>query len=197
MASALIQERETVSGNQFRMNRINEDAAQTFLAGTPLQVNNATGALKAWDGVTIASGIAGIAKEFGANLTTAGVPLGTTQPAAGPAATGPGGGITFGSVQNEPAAFNLSRPYFNDGKTGAVLAIPDNVFYAQVGPTQTTVQTDVGKQYGLTKDTDGHWFVDKTKTGASAVLVIIALDNWDTVRGVLFSFLPTIAQILS
>jgi hypothetical protein len=182
------------------MSRQNEDAAQTFLAGTPLQMNNATGALKAWDGVTIATGIAGIAKEFGANLTTAGVPLGTTQPAAGPAATGPGGGVVFGpagGVQNEPAAVNLSRPYFNDGKTGVVEAITDNVFYGQVGPAQTVVQTDLGKQYGLTKDTDGHWYIDKTKTGASAVLVVIGFDNWDTARGLLFTFLPGIAGLLS
>lgn len=197
MASALIQDRGSVSGNQPRMERINEDAAQVFLAGTPLQINNADGALKAWDGVTIASGIAGISKEFGANLTTAGVPLGTTQPAAGPAATGPGGGITFGSVQNEPAGINLTRPYFNDGKTGIALAITDNTFYAQVGPTQVTAQTDIGKQYGLTKDTDGHWFVDKTKTGAAAVLVVVALDNWDTSRGVVFTFLSGIAGLLS
>jgi hypothetical protein len=197
MASALIQERETVSGNQMRMTRLNEDAGQTFLGGTPLQINNATGALKAWDGVTVSAGIAGISKEFGANLTTAGVPLGTTQPAAGPAATGPGGGITFGSVQNEPAGINLSRPYFNDGKTGAVLAIPDTVFYGQVGPLQTPVATDIGKQYGMTKDVDGHWFVDRTKTGAAAVVVIVGFDQWDTARGVLFTFLPGVAQILA
>lgn len=197
MASALIQERETVSGNQFRMTRQNEDAGQTFLAGTPLQLNNATGALKAWDGVTVSAGIAGIGKEFGANLTTAGVPLGTTQPPAGPAAIGPGGGITFGSVQNEPAGINLSRPYFNDGKTGAVLAITDNVFYGQVGPAQVVATTDIGKQYGLTKDTDGHWFIDKTKTGASAVLVVTGFDAWDTARGLLFTFLPGVGQILS
>ena len=195
MASALIQERGTVSGNQNRMSRINEDAAQTFLAGTPLMMNNATGALKAWDGVTITAGIAGIGKEFGANLTTAGVPLGTSQaPSNAPMV---GGGITFGSVQNESAASNLSRPYFNDGKTGIVLAIPDNVFYGQVGPAQTTAQTDIGKQYGMTKDADNHWYVDKTKTGVSAVCVITALDNWDTTRGVLFTFLPGVSQLLS
>ena len=193
MASALIQERGTVSGNQNRMDRINEDAAQTFLAGTPLQLNNATGALKAWDGVTVAAGIAGIGKEFAANLATAGVPLNTTQAPSG--APQVGGGITFGSVPNEPAAVNLSRPYFNDGKTGVVLAIADNVFYGQVGPAQVTATTDIGKQYGMTKDVDGHWYVDKTKTGANAVVVIVGLDYWDTTRGVLFTFLPSAAQI--
>jgi len=105
MASALIQERGTVSGNQNRITRLNEDAAQTFLAGTPLMLNTATGGLKVWDGATITAGIAGISKEFGANLTTVGVPLGTTQPASN--APQVGGGITFGSVPNESAAQNL------------------------------------------------------------------------------------------
>ena len=193
MASALIQERGTVSGNQWRMQRLNEDAGQTFLAGTPLMINLATGGLKAWDGVTITNGIAGIGKEFGANLTTVGVPLGTQQaPSNSPTV---GGGITFGSVPNEALAVNLSRPYFNDGKTGCVLAIPDSIFYAQVGPAQITAATDIGKQYGLTKDVDGHWYVDKNKIGNSACVVITGLDNWDTARGVLFTFLPGVAQI--
>lgn len=193
MASALIQERGTVSGNQNRAQRINEDAAQTFLAGTPLMLNNATGALKAWDGVTILNGIAGICKEFGANLATAGVPLGTTQlPSNAPQV---GGGITFGSVPNEPLAQNLSRPYFNDGKTEIFLAIPDSTFFAQVGPAQVTAQTDIGKQYGLTKDVDGHWYVDKTKTGGNACVSIVGLDNWDSTRGVIFAFLAGVAQL--
>jgi hypothetical protein len=195
MASALIQERGTVSGNQMRASRINEDAAQTFLAGTPLQINSATGALKAWDGVTVAAGIAGISKEFGANLTTAGVPLGTNQPASN--APMVGGGVSIGSVQNEPNASNLQRPYFNDGKTECILAVADTVFYAQVGPSQTVAATDLGKQYGMTKDSDNHWYVDKTKTGGNAVVVITGFDDWDTTRGVLFTFLPSAAQLLS
>jgi hypothetical protein len=196
MASALIQDRGSVSGNQPRMSRPIEDAAQTFLAGTPLMINNATGGLKAWDGVTITNGIAGISKEFGANLSSAGIPL-NAPPGTAPGALGVGGGQSFGSVQNMPAAVNLLRPYFNDGRTGVVLVITDNLFYAQVGPLQTTVITDVGKQYGMTKDADGHWYVDKTKGGASVVCVITGLDQWDTARGVLFTFLSGIAQILS
>src|SRR5215469_8787559 len=109
MASALIQDRGSVSGNQPRMNRLIEDAGQVFLAGTPLQVNQATGGLKAWDGVTIASGIAGISKQPGANLTTAGVPL-NAPPGTPPGALNVGGGISFGPVQNEPAAVSFQRP---------------------------------------------------------------------------------------
>jgi hypothetical protein len=197
MASALIQERGTVSGNQFRMSRPIEDAAQVFLAGTPLQINNATGGLKAWDGVTIAAGLAGIGKENGANLSTAGVPLNS------PAGTAPGalyvggGQAQPGAIQNEPNAVAFSRPFFNDGRTGVVLAIPDTVFYGQVGPNQVTAITDIGKQYGLTKDVDGHWYVDKTKTGANAVLTVTGLDAFDTTRGVLFTFLPAVSQLPS
>lgn len=199
MASVLITDRGTVSGNQPRMERLDEAAAQTFLAGTPLSLTG--GFLGAWNGTTIANGIAGISKEFGANLATGGVPLGTVlAPTKAPFA---GGGIKFGSVPNMPNAANLSRPYFNDGKTGIVLAITDTLFHAQVGPGQVTAATDVGLSYGLTIDSDGHWYVDKTKTGAAAVLQIVNLDNWDLPpngvggRGVFFNFLPTVAQLLS
>ncbi len=181
MASALIQSRSTVSGNQPRMERLIEDVTQTFLAGTPLMINNANGALKAWDGATIAQGIAGISKEFGANLASAGVAQDQS----------------FGSVQNESAAVNKSRPYFNDGKTGLEVITKDTVFYAQVGPSQTTAATDVGKQYGMTKDTDNHWFVDKTKTtvGTNTVCTVIGLDPYDTARGVLIVFNDGVQQL--
>lgn len=175
MASALIQERGTSSGNQMRMSRQNELALQTFLQGTPLMIDAATGAVKAWDGVTIGFGIAGISKEFGANL----------------AATGVAQDINFGSVPNEPLAVNKTRPYFNDGKTGFIVANDDTQFYAQVGPAQTALASDIGKQYGLTKDVDGHWFIDKTKVGAAAVLIVVGQDFWDTQRGLIFVFLQS------
>jgi hypothetical protein len=181
MATALIQERNTVSGNQPRMQRLNEKAGQTWKSGTPVMIDTTVGALKAWDGTTITNGIAGIAKEFGANLATTGVAQQQT----------------FGSVQNESAAANYSRPYFNDGQSGIIVANQDTVFYGQVGPAQTTAVTDVGKQYGMTIDSDGHWYVDKTKTGVNAVLEIVGLDDWDTARGVKFVFLSTTSQIVA
>lgn len=205
MATAMIQERGTVSGNQPRMRRLDEAAAQTFLAGTPLALT--AGFLAAWNGTTVAAGIAGIAKDFGANLATAGVPLGTVvAPSKAPFT---GGGIKFGTVPNMPNAANLSRPMFNDGKTGIVLAIADTLFYGQLGPLQVTAAADVGQSYGMTKDTDGNWYVDKTKTGAAAVVQIVALDPWDNPqptglsaggaggRGVLFTFLPAASQVLA
>jgi len=182
MASSLLQERGTVSGNQMRMTRYPEDAGQVFLAGTPLMVNNANGALKAWDGVTVAAGIAGVSKEPGANLATAGIAQQQAIP---------------GGIQYEPAATNPSRPYFNDGLTGIILAIQDTLFYGQVGPAQVVAASDKGKQYGMTKDVDGHWYVDKNKVGAAAVVSIVNIDDWDTVRGVKFVFLPSATQVLA
>jgi hypothetical protein len=182
-----------------RMSRLIEAAAQTFLAGTPVMLNTTTGAVQAWNGTTIDKGIAGIAKEFGANLATAGVPLGIPSPPFVPGTLPPpGGGMKFGSVPNMPLAQNLLRPYFNDGRTGIVLAITDTLFFGQIGPTQAApTVADIGKIFGLTKDTDDHWYVDRTKTLATnAVLQVTNLDQWDTRRGVLFQFLPNVAQLL-
>jgi hypothetical protein len=210
--NAMIQERGTVSGNQMRMARPLEDAAQTFKPGTPLvlnptSTNGAVGAPTATVGtLTALIAIAGIAKEFGVSLATAGVPLGT-QPATGvPVGTIPsqGGGPIFGSVPNMSGAVNMLRPVFNDGRTGVVLAIPDTVFYAQIGPGPSSAtpapaptQADIGQTYGLTLDTDGvSWYIDRTKnTTTTGCLKITGLDQWDTARGVLFTFLPTVATI--
>jgi len=181
MASALLQESRTVSGNQPAMRRINEKAGQTFLSGVPLMIDLAVGALQEWDGATIALGIAGVAKEFGANL----------------AVTGTAQQQSFGSVQNEASAKNFSRPYFNDGQTGIIVANDDTVFRGQVGPAQTVAATDVGKQYGMTKDADGHWYVDRTKTtvGTNTVVVVVGLDQYDTTRGVFFKFIKAVQQL--
>jgi hypothetical protein len=52
----------------------------------------------------------------------------------------------------------------------------------------------------MTKDTDGQWYVDKTKTGTpgtattGAVVRIVKLAFWDTLRGVHFVFLPAAIQ---
>lgn len=174
MASAAIYAISTVSGNQPRMVQISEDAGQTFLFGTPVQINSGNGAITAWDGTTIPA-IVGIVRTNGQNLASAGV----SNP------------LHYGSVPNQSSAVNIP--------VGQPLAYPrcivetaneDSVFFGQVGPAQTTAATDVGKSYGMTKDTDNHWFVDKTKTGASSVVRVVALDQFDTTRGVWFVFIP-------
>lgn len=186
MASSEIHSIQSVSGNQPRIRRIIEEAGQTFKAGTPLQVTAADGGMAAWNGTTIALGIAGFSKEPGANLTTTGVSQQVSQ----------------GSVPYQPAAQNIQRPYFNDGRTGFEVAVSDTVFLGQVGPAQTCVAGDVGKQYGMTIDSDGHWYVDKTKTtvGTNTVVQIVKLDPNDqsaTPRGVYFIIPQANAQVVA
>lgn len=179
MASIEIHSIQTVSGNQPRARRLAEAAGNVYLAGTPLALN-ASGFVIPWAGALLnnqVGSIIGTSKEFGANLATAGVAQQQT----------------FGSVPNEPAAVNISRPYFNDGNTGVEVADPDTVFLGQVGPAQTAVQADIGGQFGMTKDTDNHWFVDLTKAtpGTNTCVIIVKLDPNDqsaTPRGVYFRF---------
>jgi len=189
VASAEIHSVQTISGNQPRMRRIIEEAGQTFLPGTPVQIA-ADGGVKAWDGTTIALGIAGFSKEAGNNLAALGViPTAAVNPTPQPSS---------GSVPFESSAVSITRPFFRDGRQGIETPEADTVFLGQVGPAQTALASDVGKQYGMTIDADNHWFVDKTKTGASAVLQITKLDPNDqsaTPRGVYFTVMPASAQI--
>lgn len=172
MASSIIYATRSTSGDQPGIRRIIELAAQTFLLGTPVMIDSATGAVKAWDGTTVASGIAGFTKENAANLTTTGVPK----------------TLTYGTVPNQPAGVNIppGAP-INDGRNGFEIATDATIFFGQVAPATTAVAADVGKQYGMTIDTDGHWYVDKSKAtaGTNTVLEIVKLDPYDT-RGVQF-----------
>lgn len=179
MASAIMYATRTVSGNQPAIRRLKEAATNTFKSGVPVMVNNA-GFVIEWDGAMIARGIAGVTKEFGNNLAVAGTPQ----------------QITFGSVPNETSAVNIARPSFNDGLIGLELSNQDNIFFAEVGPAQTPVQADIGQQFGMTKDTDGHWYVDRTKTniGVNTVCTVLKLDPNDT-RGVQIMFTAGAAQI--
>ncbi len=184
MASAEIHAVQTLSGNQPRMRRIIEEATQTFVNGTPVQVSAVDGGVQAWDGVTIAQGISGFAYEPASNLTTTGV-----------AKT-----LSFGSVPFEASAVNIPRGApLNDGMVGFEVATDDNVFKGQVGPAQTAVNADVGKQYGM-KDTDGHWYVDRTKNnvGVNTVVTVTKLDPQDqsaTPRGVYFQITTPAQQL--
>lgn len=201
MASAEIHSIQTVSGQQPRIRRLIEEAGQVFLSGTPLQIA-ADGGAKAWDGATLANAIAGFSKEPASNLAAlATTPLTTTIGIGGPAGAQGAKVLSFGAVPFEPSAVNIPRGApFNDGRVGFETASIDTVFYGQVGPAQTTVASDVGKQYGLTIDTDNHWFVDKTKVGANAVVQIVKLDPNDlstTPRGVYFIVLAAAAQLVA
>lgn len=186
MASIEIHSIQSISGNQPRVRRLSEKAGQVYLAGTPVIVD-ATGNVIAATSPLAGNAISlcGLSKEFGANLAVSGVAQQQT----------------FGSVPNQALAVNISRPYFNDGLTGIELAVVDTVFLAQVGPAQTALQSDIGVQYGMTKDADNHWFVDKTRLtpGTNTVCTIVKLDPNDqsaTPRGVYIVFLPAVSQII-
>jgi hypothetical protein len=194
MASAEIHSVQTTSGNQPRMRRIIEEAGQTFLSGVPVQIASGDGGVKEWDGATVAFGIAGFSKEGGNNLGALGV-LPT-------AAVTPAQSLTFGSVPFETSAKNIGRPLFNDGRIGFEVSDSDTVFLGQVGPAQTALASDVGKSYGMTKDGDNHWFVDKTKStvGTNTVATIVKLDPNDqsaTPRGVYFIIATASAQLVA
>lgn len=186
MATSLINSVQSISGNQPRIRDIPEAATQTFLAGTPVALN-ASGDVIAWAGAVYAStvgAIIGIAKNPGKNLTTAGVAKQITQ----------------GSVPNQASAQNIQRPYFDpDGNTLLETADPDTIFQGQVGPAQSVTQANVGVQYGLTIDTDGHWYVDTTKStaGTNTAVIIVKLDPNDQAtvkRGVYFRFVVGAVQ---
>ena len=193
MASTEIHSVQTVSGNQPRIRRIIEEAGQTFLAGTPVQIA-ADGGVKAWDGLANPRTLAGFSKEFGNNLAALGViPTAAVNPSPQPSA---------GSVPFEPSAVNITRPFFRDGRQGFEVAVEDTVFLGQVGPAQTALATDIGVQYGLTIDADNHWFVDKTKStvGTNTVLTIVKLDPNDqsaTPRGVYFVVTTAVQQLIA
>ena len=175
----------TVSGNSPTVNRIIENAAQTFLRGTIVQIDASTGSVEEWDGTTYDRGIAGVAAEFSANLTTAGVAI---QP----------GSIANIVPYQASAVFIPRGAPPNDGKIGVQVANLDNVFYGQTD--DTVAQADVGDEYGLTKDTDGHWYVDQTKStaGTNTAVKIVGLDPNDQGtprRGVFFQFVPGVLQL--
>jgi hypothetical protein len=141
--------------------RIIEKAGQTFKSGTPVQIDIGTGAVQACPAITsVATAvIAGMSTEPASNLATTGVPQ----------------TLTYGSVQNQPAAvlIPVGAPP-NDGTVGFIQALPENVFKGLLGnsavaATSTLLATDITKIYGLTQDAGTlNWYVDKNITTLAA-----------------------------
>jgi hypothetical protein len=218
MASVLADHAEiraiyTVSGNtpQTRGD-ITEQASQTFLKGTPVMLN--AGNIKVWDAVastipaTSTVGIAGIALSNGLNLASSG--LGAPGGGGVGNLTGvkpPGTSLTFGKIPFQASAVNIipGSPV-SDGRTLLEIANADTVFEAQfddnggVPATATTNKNMIGKQFGLTLDATGHWFVDAAKVtvGTNTVLTIVDLNPLDGAiqnGRVYFKFLLGICQL--
>jgi hypothetical protein len=177
-----------------------EAAGQTFLSGSPVQLNGA-GFVQAWDGTTVAAGILGVAESFGANLGSAG--LG--------APVAPFGGVTgnlaiqtWGSVVNQPLGVNiaLGTPV-TDGRTLYIEPNQDNIFTAlydnstgTVTANWTTTQATVGALLGMTKDANGYWYVDGGKTGGSAIVQVVGLPMGPGLNSLVnFVFLTAAIQV--
>lgn len=205
----IMQAVKTISGNTPLTDAQNEKAGRTFLEGVPVMLSS--GVIQEWDAnVAQASptvGIIGISKQPGANLGSDGagapsLPFGSVG--------FPGTSTTFGSVQYETSAKNIPMGApFSDGRTIYEVAVEDTIFLGQfdnaagaVSADYTPTAADIGKQYGLTKDATGHWYVDKNKStvGTNTVVFIVGLDpsTGSIVNGnVLFKFLDTISQYQS
>ncbi len=179
-----------------------EEAGQTFVIGTPVQVKAADGGLQAWDGTTVAQGIAGITMEAGNNLgsTGSGAPVGFSPVL--------GIGSVVGNYAANPnqASAVITPPMvpMSDGRLRYWIAGPGTVFIAKLGTSATntpvaTAQTQVGVLMGLTKDPGNNfWFVDSNKVNAVNVVAISPLEAIGTVGGhVLFTFINAIVQIFA
>lgn len=177
-----------------------EAAGQTFLFGSPVQLNGA-GFVQAWDGATVTAGILGVAESFGLNLGSAG--SGAPVPPFG-GITGNIATATYGTVPNQPSGVNiaLGTPV-SDGRTLYMEPNQDNLFQAlfdnsagAVAADYTPVQADIGVKYGMTKDVNGYWYVDKGKTGGNAVVQIVGLPYGSALNApVEFVFLTTAIQV--
>jgi hypothetical protein len=201
-----IQPVESISGNQFRAYRLIEESAQTFQAGTPVSIAAGDGGVQAWVANTQGpgqGGVAGISYEAASNLASTG--LGAPTPFSPFLGLGAAIG-TFGSVPNQASAKNIAHGApFNDGRVGFIIPAADVIFsctFGNAGNAATPLNTDVGKQYGLTLDTAGKfWYVDKAKVtaGTNTAVTIIGLDLRDVPAAgtrVLVQFLAAAVNLL-
>ena len=179
-----------------------EAAGQTFLSGSLVQLNGA-GYVQQWDGATVAAGILGVSESFGLNLGSAG--------AGAPAApfggiTGTGAIQTYGSVPNQPGGVNIAPGTpISDGRTLYIEPNQDNIFEAvfdnsagAVAADYTPTQATIGVNYGMTKDANGYWYVDKNKTGGSAIVQVVGvnpIDGFTVNARVRFVFLTAAVQV--
>jgi hypothetical protein len=180
--------------------RISEKLGQTFLQGTPVQIDvaGATGFIIANPAiVSVATAIiAGISQENGHNLATSGgqaggpLDLQLNPPASGGigviASTGQG-------VPNQPSAsvMAIGSPQVF-GSVGLWVANDISTFIGVYGDSNTAAnatlaQAQVGTLRGLTKDAGNNfWYVDNfiTTTAAGACLEIVSLvDPIGTLNG--------------
>jgi len=183
---------QSAQGNAYER-RLSEKAAQTFLIGTPVAIDPATGFVYECPAiVSVATAVvAGVSVENASNLTTSGVPKTITLPNA---------------PQNQPSAVIIPGGVPpNDGTVGFVVADDATEFIGVLGGSVTDAdgtiaQTDLGALFGLTKDaTTNYWYVDKDKTTAAGgwcVVITGFVDPVGTLHGrVIFRFIKAAQQL--
>jgi hypothetical protein len=181
-----------------------EEAGQTFVEGTPVQINATDGGVQAWD-TTLTGTLAGFAAENAANLGTTGA--GAPQPFS--PVLGPGSVIgNYAANANQTLAV-ITPPMVptSDGFIRYNIAAPTTRFIGKLGTSATvtpvaTTNQQVGLIFGLTKDTgNAFWYVDTNKTGVNAAVRIVAISPLEpvgTVGGhVIFVVLNAVAQIFA
>lgn len=140
--------------------RLLENAGETFMIGVPVYVDS-SGYLAVSPTINTTNVIAGFSQEFGHDLATDGTPK----------------TLTYGSVQNQPNAVNIpAGAPLSDGACGVFIADENTIFQGE-SDSGVTAQDQIGDLAGLTADTNGQWFVDKTITsaGSGAIVEIVAL----------------------
>jgi hypothetical protein len=181
-----------------------EEAGQTFVEGTPVEFLTAgDGGLAVWDGTTLVAAIAGFAAENANNLGALSVLPTPFTPVNVGSVVG-----SYAANSNQPLALIMPPMVpMTPGYLTFNIAAPTTRFIGKVGTGATntpvaTLNTMVGKSFGLTKDTNNNfWYVDTNKTGGSAAVLIVGLSPLEalgTVGGhVIFTVLPAVAQIVA
>lgn len=184
---------QSTGSGMAQVDRKAEKLTQTFLIGTPVNIDSGTGFLQACPAiVSVATAvIAGISTENGSNLTASGVAKTLNLPNA---------------PQNQSAA--IITPYgapANDGTCGFAIAMEGQYFVGILGGSVTdadgtSAQTDIGAIFGLTKDaTTKYWYVDKditTLAAGACVEVVDFVDAVGTLHGkVVFKILKGAQQL--
>lgn len=186
--------------NSFPMQYGAEEASQTAVEGTPVQINGTDGGVQAWDGTTVAAGIAGFAAMNFSNLGTLG--SGQAQPFS--PVLGPGSVIGNYAANSNQSLALITPPMvpFSDGTIGFYTAAPTTIFIAKLGTSASvtpvaTALNQRGTVAGLTKDTGNNfWYVDTNKTNAVRIVGFSLLEAIGTVGGhVYFVILNSVAQI--
>jgi hypothetical protein len=114
--------------------------------------------------------------------------------------------LSFGKVPFQASALNIPEgaPPVK-GVITVVEANLDSIFRAQVdnatGAATTPTKANIGTQYGMTVDANGHWYVDfnKVTAGTNTVLVMIDLDPVDGSAAnarILFQFIKASLQLV-